>query len=101
MNDDGSEPIRLTNNSATDNYPRYSVVNKRIIFTSHLQNGYPQICVMNTDGTNQQQLTQTGGYTSDWSPDGKSVVYTDSRAAIGRLWLMNADGNGKHQLTFK
>lgn len=63
---------------------RYSKEHK-ILYTSQPQNGYPQIWTMNADGTIQQQLTQTGGYTSDWSPDGKSVVYTDSRAVNGRL----------------
>lgn len=80
------------------NYIRYSPTHK-IIYTSQAQNGYPQIWVMNADGTNQKQLTQTGGYTCDWSPDGKYIVYTDSRKVNGRLWIMNADGSNKRQLT--
>jgi len=73
----------------------------KILYTSQPQNGLPQIWVMNADGTNQKQLTQTGGYTADWSPDGNKIVYTDSRSVNGRLWIMDADGSGKHQLTFK
>ncbi len=90
----------LTGNNYSNNYFKYSIDDK-ITFTSQPQNGSPQILVMNADGTNQQQLTQTGGYTSDWSPDGNKIVYTDSRSVNGRLWIMNADGSDKRQLTFK
>ncbi|WP_304063018.1 TolB family protein [Pedobacter glucosidilyticus] len=96
---DGSNSKRLTNNSALDNYPKYSVNNK-ISYTSQPVNSAPQIWTMNADGSNQKQLTQTGGYTSDWSPDGSKIVFTDSRAVNGRLWLMNADGSNKQQLSF-
>ncbi|MRX46913.1 PD40 domain-containing protein [Pedobacter puniceum] len=100
MEADGSNSKRLTNNSARDNYPRYSSINNKISYTSQSVNGVPQLWVMNMDGTSQKQLTQTGGYTSDWSPDGSKIVFTDSRAVNGRLWLMNADGSNKQQLSF-
>lgn len=90
----------LTGNNYSNNYFKYSIDNK-IAFTSQPQNGSPQIWVMHADGTNQKQLTQTGGYTADWSPDGNKIVYTDSRAVNGRLWIMDAYGTDKHQLTFK
>lgn len=55
---------------------------------------------MKADGTDLKQLTNTQGYSCDWSPDGSKIVYTDSRAVNGRLWIMNADGSNKDQLTF-
>ncbi len=36
-----------------------------------------------------------------WSPDGKYIVYTDVRQEYGRLFIMNADGSDKRQLTFE
>jgi TolB protein len=37
-----------------------------------------------------------------WSPDGKRIAYVSSADHTGPLaiWVMNADGTGKHQLTF-
>ncbi|WP_026905145.1 DPP IV N-terminal domain-containing protein [Pedobacter glucosidilyticus] len=91
--------IALTGKNLTNNYFKYSS-NDKIGFTSQPMGGVPQIWLMNADGSNQKQLTQTGGYTSDWSPDGSKIVFTDSRAVNGRLWLMNADGSNKQQLSF-
>ena len=56
--------------------------------------------IMNSDGTNQKQLTVTQGYSCDWSPDGEWIVYTDSRAVNGMLWIMRKDCRNKHQITF-
>ncbi|MFC5282453.1 TolB family protein [Pedobacter alpinus] len=86
---------------AGDNsFAKYSKNNK-ISFTSQPVKGLPQIWVMDADGKNKKQVTQTGGYSSDWSLDGNKIVFTDSRATNGRLWIMNADGSNKQQLTFK
>jgi TolB protein len=82
-------------------YPRYSTDGTQITFTSQPDGDFPQIWVMNSDGTNARQLTTTQGYTSDWSPDGEWIVYTDTRAVSGRLWIMRKDGTDKRQLTFK
>lgn len=56
---------------------------------------------MDVDGSELKQLTNTQGYSCDWSPDGNYIVYTDSRRENGRLWLMHADGSNKRQLTFE
>jgi TolB protein len=93
--------IALTGINYKNNYFKYHNTGK-ITFTSQQLNVdiIPQIWIMNADGTNKKQLTQTGGYTSDWSNEGSKIVYTDTRAINGRLWLMNADGTNKKQLTF-
>ncbi|MCI0708215.1 MAG: hypothetical protein L0Y80_12125 [Ignavibacteriae bacterium] len=100
MDSNGANTLRLTINNATDTYPRYSPDGAKIAFTSQAENGYTQIWVINSDGTNPQQLTTTQGYTCDWSPDGEWIVFTDSRSVSGRLWLMRKDGSEKQQLTF-
>src|ERR1041385_7062654 len=48
----------------------------RIVFDN-----FEDIYVMNADGTNVQQLTKNPGQEFDpmWSPDGKQIVYRDSR----------------------
>ncbi|HKI87600.1 MAG TPA: hypothetical protein VKA38_01145, partial [Draconibacterium sp.] len=97
MDSSGENVTRLTYNEATDSYPKLS--RNKIAFTfKSPDNILFQICTINTDGTGFKQLTR--GYTCDWSSDGKQIVYTDPRVENGRLWIMDADGNNKKQLTF-
>ena len=67
-----------------------------------------QIWTMNIDGTGLRQLTGLsdpaveGGDFPCWSSDGTKIVY--SRYGYGgdnngKLWIMNADGSNKQQLT--
>jgi Tol biopolymer transport system component len=102
MDSFGNNAIRLTYNEKFDSYPRYSPNGNLIAFTSYPQGlaSQTQIWVMDTSGSNLNQLTTTQGYTCDWSPDGEWIVYTDSRAVSGRLWIMRKDGSDKQQLTF-
>ena len=72
-----------------------------LVFTSQSTDGWPQIWTINADGSDSKQLTDTQGYSCDWSQDGRYIVYTDSRGENGRLWIMDADGNNKRQLTFE
>ncbi len=44
-------------------------------------------------------LTDDGGDYPSWSPDGSKIVYTRTAKGDGGLWIMNADGSGKHRLT--
>jgi TolB protein len=85
---------------AINNYPKYSPDGTKILFTSQTDGSFPQIWVMNADGSNRRQLTTTQGYSACWSPDGTRICYCDSRRANGRLWIMNSDGSNKRQLTF-
>jgi len=93
---------------------------KHITFTS-TRNGDLDVYTMDADGTNVQQLTHELGYDGGpfWSYDGKKIVYRaehpqtpaqikDYKALYARglirpgnleLWVMNADGSGKHQVT--
>jgi Tol biopolymer transport system component len=98
MDSTGNNVRRVTYDEATDSYPKLSGSKIAYTFKSP-DNILFQICTINADGTGFKQLTR--GYTCDWSPDGKQIVFTDSRAENGRLWVMDADGSNKKQLTFK
>lgn len=50
-------------------------------------------------GLTLTQLTADGGDYPSWSPDGSKIVYMRSAKGDGGLWIMNADGSGKHRLT--
>jgi TolB protein len=102
MNSNGENETRLTYNEATDYYPKTSSVNSKVAFTSQSPStGVTQIWSIGIDGTNPKQLTNTQAYSCDWSPCGNYIVYTDASSENGRLWIMNADGSNKRQLTFE
>jgi TolB protein len=93
---------------------------QHIVFTS-TRNGDLDIYTMDADGTHVQQLTHELGYDGGpfWSYDGKKIVYRaehphtpeqikDYKDLFARglirpgnleLWVMDADGSGKHQVT--
>jgi Tol biopolymer transport system component len=59
---------------------------------------------MRADGTHVLRLTRRRGDELDpaWSPDGRAIVYRDSRRGINNddeIYVMNADGSGQHDLT--
>lgn len=97
-----------------------SPAGESIVFTS-MRSGDLDLYSMNLDGTNIRRLTDETGYDGGafYSWDGKSIVYrawhyTDSASAASykallrenlvrptrmELFVMNADGSGKRQIT--
>ena len=58
---------------------------------------YSDLWVMNADGSDQVQLTNTpndGEQYPKWSPDGSKIQYK----LCGELWVINADGTNAHAL---
>ena len=102
MTSNGENEKRITFNESTDYYPKYSRVHHKIVYTSQTaSSGVYKIWSIRIDGTNLKQLTDSQSYSCDWSPCGSYIVYTDARSENGRLWIMNADGSNKRQLTFE
>jgi TolB protein len=62
-------------------------------------NEYPEIWIMNADGSGQHRLTIDGGFPT-WSPDGSMIAYAPGGGPSGRSWIavMNADGTGRRRL---
>ncbi|MCG8404672.1 MAG: hypothetical protein MI923_05685, partial [Phycisphaerales bacterium] len=56
MNVDGTDPINLTNNAASDGSPVFSPDGSKIAFHSD-RDGNFEIYVMNADGTDPSRLT--------------------------------------------
>jgi Tol biopolymer transport system component len=69
MNADGSNPIRLTNNSVPDLSPVWSPDGTKIAFASR-RDGNTDIYSMNADGSGQTRLTTdpAGDFNPDWQP---------------------------------
>jgi Tol biopolymer transport system component len=117
---DGSDMRRLTNSPGYDAEGTLSPDGRTIAFTS-LRGGDLDIYTMNTDGSNARRLTTELGYDGGpfFSHDGTKIVYrafhpespeeqATYRQLLGQnlvrptkmeLWIMNADGSNRHQIT--
>ncbi len=119
-NPDGSSLKRLTDNPGYDAEATFSPDGKHIVFTSY-RNGDLDLYRMDPDGKNVKRLTTELGYDGGafFSPDGRQIVYRASRPKTEEeiktykellaqglirphtleLFLMDADGQNKRQIT--
>jgi len=119
-NADGSDLHALTTTPGYDAEGTLSPDGKTIVFTS-VRDGDLEIYTMNVDGTNVKRLTHEPGYDGGpfFSHDGKRIVYRRDdypdpgglaryqqllaehlyRPGVLEIWVMDADGGNKHQVT--
>ncbi len=119
-NADGSNVARLTETPGYDAEATVSPDGKKIVFTS-ARDGDLDVYVMNVDGTDVKRLTDAVGYDGGpfFSPDSKRICWrcdhldTDEerktfKDLLGKglvrpfaleLWVMDADGGNKRQVT--
>ena len=111
MGPDGSHQRQLTFGSDGDALtPQESPDGTKLAFASSQGGlGHPEIFIMNSDGTGLKQLTQTPvapqgqSYTwslhPSWSPDGQKITYASTKSGSTQVWVMDADGSNRVQLT--
>src|SRR6266480_16328 len=116
---DGSDLKQLTN---TPGYDAETTISKdgKLVFTS-MRDGDLDIYTMDANGKHVRRLTSELGYDGGpfWSYDGKQIVYranhpqtpeeiSDYKDLLSKglirpgnleIWVMNADGSNKHQVT--
>jgi len=119
-NADGTDITPLSHAPGYNAESTISRDGKHIVFTS-TRNGDIDIYTMNADGSNVKQLTHELGYDGGpfWSYDGKKIVYraqhpqtpadiADYKDLLSHglirpgnleIWVMDADGSNKHQVT--
>lgn len=119
-NPDGSDLERLTTTPGYDAEATFARDGARIVFTS-VRDGDLEIYTMDPDGGNVRRLTHEEGYDGGpyFSYDGTKIVYrahhptdpdelADYRALLAEdlvrptemeIWVMDADGSNKRQLT--
>ncbi len=102
MNDDGTNIVRLTNQTDFDEYADWSPDGTKIVYTSVGGNpgGAKQIWIMNTDGTNKHKINNEYGIQPAWSPDGTRIAFKCFKGGAN-ICLMNVDGTNLKQLTFE
>ena len=117
---DGKDIKNLTNSPGYDAEATISPNGKKIVFTSE-RDGDLELYSMDIDGKNVKRLTNEPGYDGGafFSPDNKMIVYRGSHPTDPKLierdkqflkqhmivpltfevWVMNADGSNKRQVT--
>jgi TolB protein len=77
--------------------PDWSPDGSRIVYSCSQGMGRQQICIVNADGSNKVNVSNSGFSDSSpvWSPDGQKIVFTRA----DELYIMNADGSNQVQLT--
>ncbi len=91
---DGTNFLRLTQNDILDTYPAWSTDGTKIAFLS-MRGATLDIYLMDTDGSNQRLLYDSGSHDGDvhWIND--RIVFTRN----SQIWMMNSDGTGAAQVT--
>lgn len=93
MNSDGTERGMLVEDGVS---PTWSPDGSRIAFAGSKRLGGTY--VINVNGRHLHRLTR-GCSSPGWSPDGSRIVYSCGPSTTsGSLWVMNADGTGRHQI---
>ena len=96
MNADGTDQVQITFGAVDDTWADWSPDGTRIAFTR-----FSDIATAAPDGSNQVLLTprRSTGVLPRWSPDGTRLCYTSSDRGNEDVWVMNADGSRKVDLT--
>lgn len=100
----GGDAVNLTADMGADeqNWPTWSpAAIGRIAFQSRAQGEY-HIWTMNADGSDKQEITRgLGDVEPSWSPDGSTIAFQRSGAAIfGDIWLVDAAGGNERSLMY-
>lgn len=103
--DSAGGSLRSLTNDAVNNdrdAPKYAPRGNRIAFVVQ-RDGPAALWIMALDGAEQRQVSPSGAWRFDWSPDGQRLVFLFRRQerppGSGELWFVNADGTGLRQLT--
>lgn len=125
MNVDGSDVRRLTSTPGYDGGPFFSPDGAQIVYRAYrpqsaaeledyqsllkenlIRPSRLEIFVMNTDGSNQRQLTNNGAanFAPFFHPSGKKIIFcsnlADPKHRNFDLFLMNAGGSNQERVTY-
>ena len=112
-NPDGSDSNQLTFrylNSRDSGFPSYGNTNpqwtpdgKKIVYESGINEGIPQIYIMNNDGSNKVRLTytDTGNEDPEISKDGRFIVFSSYRElnSNSEIFVMDIFGNNQYSIS--
>jgi len=103
MNLEGADVQRLSAGTGEATNPAWNPDGDHIAFawTRGFEPGNYNIFIMDVTSRQTTQLTANEGRNENpsWAPDGAHLVYASLRGRQSQIWVMNADGTGKHPLT--
>jgi dipeptidyl aminopeptidase/acylaminoacyl peptidase len=94
----GGIPTRFTSDPAYDNQPIWSPDGSRIVFMS-MRTGHADLYQKSSSGAGGEEVilaSERTKYATDWSPDGKSILYRalDPKTNL-ELWILPVGGDRK------
>ncbi|EME43010.1 hypothetical protein DOTSEDRAFT_153255 [Dothistroma septosporum NZE10] len=104
----------LTTDTLNDNTPSFSPDGEKIVFTRRMNESNYDICTIRPDGSDLQVLTTSAANDghATWTADGRihwssgqngwtneAAAYWTAEQPYGKIWIMDADGGNKRQLT--
>jgi len=97
---DGSDFVRLTDNSVADIDPAYSPNGTRLAFSSARTSSAVALHTMNPDGTDVQRVLFNAGssFSASWSPDGANIAVMEGAMGFN-VSRVNANGTDFRRLT--
>lgn len=124
VNLDTLNSSKITNDNYSKETPSFSPDGRKIVYASD-EDGqifrrtgldgpfnatYPDIWIMDSDGSNHTQLTDLGKLYArypSFSPDGKKIIYVVDNGGVAgngvdrgaKIWIMDSDGKNKEKLT--
>jgi Tol biopolymer transport system component len=96
---------RLTSEPAIEDMPAWSPDSRNIAYRSFQDQGTGNIFLIKLDHEQTTNLTadttssQAEKRAPSWSPDGSRIVYSGEAGGSMNLWIMNADGSSRQQIT--
>lgn len=100
MNPDGSDPLRITNNSVIDGGPTVSPDGSRIAFLRGAFGTNAEIWVAKADGSDAVQVTSTNEaiWSVDWSPNGQRLLFARRLGLTDVYDLVVIDPDGGNEV---
>ncbi len=93
----------ISNFPGVNGAPAWSVDDSQLALVLSKDGGNPQIYTMSSSGGSPQQMTHDNAINTEpnFSPDGKSLIFTSDRGGGPQIYQMSVNGGDIQRLTFK
>jgi TolB protein len=101
MNDDGSDVVEVTGVATNDENPSISPDGENVVYQSYIDDGLAIMSVNVSTGA-KAELTSAKKFSGSpaWSSSGQSIVFDSNDDGNFDIYVMDADGNNRRQITF-